>query len=339
MDVTVAIDCMGGDHGPVVTVPATRAFLRSHPAAKAVLVGLPEALDAAAAELGAEFGDRLSTQVATEVVGMDESPVSAMKNKKDSSMRVAIELVKAGRAHAAVSAGNTGALMAISRFVLKTLPDIDRPAIATALPTMTGKCYVLDLGANVDCTAEHLQQFGVMGSSLVAAIEHVDRPRVGLLNIGEEVIKGNEVVKQAGELLRNSGLNFVGNVEGDDIYRGKSDVVVCDGFVGNVALKTSEGLAQMLASFLREEFGRGPLSKLAALVALPVLKRFKRRVDHRVYNGAVLLGLRGVVVKSHGSADAFAYEQAIYRAAEAASNRLIERISDRMAAVEGENQA
>ncbi len=338
MDVTVAIDCMGGDHGPVVTVPATRAFLRSHPDAKAVLVGLPEALDAAAAELGDEFADRLATQVATEVVGMDESPVSAMKNKKDSSMRVAIELVKSGRADAAVSAGNTGALMAISRFVLKTLPTIDRPAIATALPTMSGKCYVLDLGANVDCSAEHLQQFGVMGASLVAAVEHIERPRVGLLNIGEEIIKGNEIVKRAGELLRDSGLNFIGNVEGDDIYKGKSDVVVCDGFVGNVALKASEGLAQMMASFLREEFGRGPLSKLAALVALPVLKRFKRRVDHRVYNGAVLLGLRGVVVKSHGSADAFAYEQAIFRAAEAASNRLIERISDRMAAVEGVNQ-
>lgn len=339
MDVTVAIDCMGGDHGPVVTVPATRAFLRSYPRAKAILVGRPEALDAAALELGAEFADRLSTQIATEVVGMDESPVSAMKNKKDSSMRVAVELVKAGRADAAVSAGNTGALMAISRFVLKTLPNIDRPAIATALPTMKGRCYVLDLGANVDCSAEHLQQFGVMGASLVAAIEHIERPRVGLLNIGEEIIKGNEIVKQAGELLRNSGLNFVGNVEGDDIYKGKSDVVVCDGFVGNVALKTSEGLAQMLASFLREEFGRSVFSKLAALVALPVLKRFKRRVDHRVYNGAVLLGLRGVVVKSHGSADAFAYEQAIYRAAEAAANRLIERIGDRMAAVEGVNQA
>jgi len=339
MDVTVAIDCMGGDHGPVVTIPATRAFLRQHPGAKAVLVGLPEVIEAALDELGPEFGDRLSSQAASEVVGMDESPVSAMKNKKDSSMRVAVELVKSGRADAAVSAGNTGALMAISRFVLKTLPNIDRPAIATALPTMSGKCYVLDLGANVDCSAEHLLQFGVMGASLVAAVEHAERPRVGLLNIGEEIIKGNEVVKQAGELLRNSGLNFVGNVEGDDIYRGKSDVVVCDGFVGNVALKTSEGLAQMLASFLREEFSRGVLSKLAALVALPVLKRFKRRVDHRVYNGAVLLGLRGVVVKSHGSADAFAYEQAIYRAAEAAANRLIERISDRMAAVEGVNQA
>ena len=339
MDVTVAIDCMGGDHGAVVTVPATRGFLRSHPRAKAVLVGRPEALEQAKGEFGDEFGDRLNFQVAAEVVDMDESPVSAMKNKKDSSMRVAIELVKSGRADAAVSAGNTGALMAISRFVLKMLPDIDRPAIASALPTMKGRSYVLDLGANVDCSAAHLLQFGVMGAMLVAAIEHTDRPTVGLLNIGEEAIKGNEVVKQAGELLRASGLNFVGNVEGDDIYKGASDVVVCDGFVGNVSHKTSEGLAQMLASFLREEFGRGLLSKCAALVALPVLKRFKRRVDHRIYNGAVLLGLRGVVVKSHGSADAFAFEQAIYRAAEAASNQLIERIGERMAAMDGVQQA
>ena len=246
-------------------------------------------------------------------------------------MRVAINLVKAGDAQAAVSAGNTGALMAISRFVLKTLPGIDRPAIATILPTVRGRCYVLDLGANVDCSAEHLMQFGIMGAMLVAAVEHVDRPSVGLLNIGEEEIKGNEVVKDAAELLRTSGLNFYGNVEGTDIYRGTTDVVVCDGFVGNVALKTSEGLATMLAGFLREEFSRNWLSKLSALVAMPALKRFKRRVDHRNYNGASLLGLRGVVVKSHGSADAFAFERAIWRAAEEARNSLIERISERMA--------
>jgi len=221
--------------------------------------------------------------------------------------------------------------MAISRFVLKTLPGIDRPAIATILPTARGRCHVLDLGANVDCTAEHLMQFGIMGAMLVAAVEHIDRPSVGLLNIGEEEIKGNEVVKEAAELLRTSGLNFFGNVEGTDIYRGTTDVVVCDGFVGNVALKTSEGLATMLAGFLREEFSRNWLSKLGALVAMPALKRFKRRVDHRNYNGASLLGLRGVVVKSHGSADAFAFERAIWRAAEEARNALIERISERMA--------
>ncbi len=330
MGVTVAIDCMGGDHGPVVTVPAALAFLRSHPDARAVLVGRSEILEPLLAPVAAEFGERLQLQAATEVVGMDEPPASAMRAKKDSSMRVAVDLVKNGRAAAAVSAGNTGALMAISRFVLKTLPGIDRPAIASILPSMTGRTYVLDLGANVDCSPEHLLQFGIMGAMFVSAVEHLEQPRVGLLNIGEEAIKGNEVVKQAAELLRVSGLNFCGNVEGDDIYKGGADVVVCDGFVGNVALKTSEGLAQMLSTFLREEFSRNWLAKLMALVALPALKRFKRRVDHRRYNGAALLGLRGVVVKSHGSADAFAFEQAIARAADAAANRLIERISERM---------
>lgn len=245
-------------------------------------------------------------------------------------MRVAIDLVKSGEAHAAVSAGNTGALMAISRFVLKTLPGIDRPAIATILPSIKGRTYVLDLGANVDCTAEHLLQFGIMGAMLVEAVEHCERPSVGLLNIGEEEIKGNEVVKQAADLLRASGLNFFGNVEGNDIYKGTTDVVVCDGFVGNVALKASEGLAQMIATMLREEFSRGLLSKLVAVMAMPVLKRFRRRVDPKRYNGAALLGLRGVVVKSHGSADAFAYLQAVLRANEAARNKLIERIEKRM---------
>lgn len=335
MDVTVAIDCMGGDHGPVVTVPAADRFLQQHPGAKIILVGRPEVLEPAAADLLARFAGRVSIRGASEVVGMDEAPAIAMRNKKDSSMRVAIDLVKQGEAQAAVSAGNTGALMAISRFVLKTLPGIDRPAIATILPTLKGQTYVLDLGANVDCTAEHLLQFGVMGAMLVAAIEHAERPSVGLLNIGEEAIKGNEVVKQAGELLRNSGLNFYGNVEGDDIYKGTTDVVVCDGFVGNVLLKTSEGLALMLSSALKQEFGRGVLSKMMAVVALPVLNRFKKRFDPRRYNGAALVGLKGVVVKSHGSADAFSFEQAIHRAAEAASNRLVDRISARMVAMEG----
>lgn len=335
MDVTVAIDCMGGDHGPVVTVPGALAFLRRNAGSRAILVGRPEALEPVIGNARAELGDRLRVQPASEVVAMDEPPASAMRGKKDSSMRVAIDLVKAGEADAAVSAGNTGALMAISRFVLKTLPGIDRPAIATILPTLKGRTYVLDLGANVDCSPGHLLQFGIMGAMLVAAVEHVDRPLVGLLNIGEEEIKGNEVVKQAGELLRASGLNFHGNVEGDDIYKGTTHVVVCDGFVGNVALKTSEGLAQMLATFLREEFSRSWLTKAMALVAMPALKAFKRRVDHRRYNGAALLGLRGVVVKSHGSADAFAFEQAIDRAAEAAANRLIERIGDKMAAMSG----
>lgn len=245
-------------------------------------------------------------------------------------MRVAVDLVKSGEAQAAVSAGNTGALMAISRFVLKTLPGIDRPAICSTLPTLRGQTHVLDLGANVDCSPEHLLQFGIMGAMLVAAVEHNERPSVGLLNIGEEDIKGNDTVKQAAVLLRGSGLNFYGNVEGNDIYKGTVDVVVCDGFVGNVALKTSEGLAQMMATFLREQFSRNWMTKLAAVFAMSALKGFKHKVDSRRYNGAALLGLRGVVVKSHGSADAFAFERAIMRAAEAARNRLIERISERM---------
>jgi glycerol-3-phosphate acyltransferase PlsX len=330
--VTVAVDCMGGDHGPTVTVPAALSFLRNHPDIQAILVGREEVLkplvdnDALAA-----LGERLSIHHAFEVVSMDEPPASALRNKKDSSLRVAINLVKDGKADAAVSAGNTGALMATARFVLKMLPGIDRPAICTVLPTVSGQCYMLDLGANVDCTAEHLLQFGIMGAMLVAAVEHRAQPSVGLLNIGEEEIKGNEVVKGAAELLRASGLNFYGNVEGDDIFKGTTDVVVCDGFVGNVALKTTEGLAQMLATFLREEFTRGIFAKLMALVALPVLKRFKRRTDHRRYNGAVLLGLRGIVVKSHGSADALAFEQALGRAANIGGNQLIERISSQIA--------
>jgi phosphate acyltransferase len=329
---TIAIDCMGGDHGPTVTVPAALEFLELHSDAQVLLVGRTAELQAALTASGRKLGERASIHHAAEVIAMDESPASALRSKKDSSMRTAVELVKSGAAQAAVSAGNTGALMAISRFVLKTLPGIDRPAIISVLPTITGgTTYMLDLGANVDCAPEHLYQFAVMGSTLVSAVEHKERPTVGLLNIGEEAIKGNDVVKQASELLRASGLNFIGNVEGDGIYKGRSDVIVCDGFVGNVALKTTEGLAQMLGAFLREEFTRNPLTRLAALFAWPVLAAFKRRVDHRRYNGATLLGLRGIVVKSHGSADAFAFRRALERALEEAQNDVIARISRRLA--------
>lgn len=252
-------------------------------------------------------------------------------------MRVVADLVKQGVANAAISAGNTGALMAISRFVLKTLPGIDRPAIASILPTAHGHIYVLDLGANVDCTAEHLLQFGVMGSLLVSCLEHRDGPSVGLLNIGEEDIKGNEVVKQAAELLKESGLNYFGNVEGDDIWKGSVDVVVCDGFVGNVVLKSSEGLAQMIARGLKEEFSRNVFTKLAAIMALPVIRAFKKRFDHRAYNGASLLGLKGIVFKSHGSADSYAFLCALERAAEAARQRLPEKIAARMAVLHPSN--
>jgi len=324
--VTLAIDCMGGDHGPRVTVPAALAFLDAHPGDRLILVGRQGPIEEELKRARSAARDRLTVHHAAEVVAMDEPVRQALRNKKDSSMRVAISLVKTGAADACVSAGNTGALMAIARFVLKTLPGIDRPAIASVLPTMKGNTYMLDLGANVDCTPEHLLQFAVMGASLVAAVEHRERPSIGLLNIGEEAIKGNEVVKQAAELLRASGLNFVGNVEGDGIYRGAADVIVCDGFVGNVALKTSEGLAQMLGSFLREEFTRNILAKLSALVALPVIARFRRRVDHRRYNGATLLGLRGIVVKSHGSADGYAFQRAVERAAEEVRNEVLARI-------------
>ncbi|WP_374335247.1 phosphate acyltransferase PlsX [Methyloversatilis sp.] len=334
MSYTLAIDCMGGDHGPSVTLPACLAYLRRDPSCSLMLVGLKDVLDAELKRLGADGNPRLTVVHASEVVGMDEPPAQALRGKKDSSMRVAIDLVKEGRAQAAVSAGNTGALMAISKFVLKTLPGIDRPAIASILPTVKGHAYVLDLGANVDCTSEHLFQFGLMGAMLVSALESRERPSVGLLNIGEEAIKGNEAVKGAAELLRASDLNFYGNVEGNDIYKGTTDVVVCDGFVGNVALKTSEGLAQMIGTFLREEFSRGPLRKLIYLVARPVIAAFRRRVDHRRYNGASLLGLRGVVVKSHGSSDAYGFEQAVARAADAVRNDLIARITECMTRTE-----
>lgn len=299
---------MGGDHGPQVTVPAALDFLRENPDARMILVGRQEDIRP---HLAGE-DSRISIHDAREVVGMDEPPANALRSKKDSSMRQAINLVKEGRAAACISAGNTGALMAIARFVLKMLPGIDRPAICTVLPTHYGHTHMLDLGANVDCEPEHLLQFGIMGATLVTALDGNPRPTVGLLNIGEEDIKGNETVKRAAELLRESGLNFVGNVEGDGIYfKGGADVIVCDGFVGNVALKVSEGLAQMLSTSLKEEFGRNLLSKLSALIALPVLKKFKHRFDHRRYNGATLLGLKGIVIKSHGSADRFAFRHAL----------------------------
>jgi phosphate acyltransferase len=327
--ITLAVDCMGGDHGPSVTLPACRRFLDQHPDAALLLVGLAESL--------ADFKHARSTVVvATEVVGSDDPLEVALRKKKDSSMRVAIQQVKDGAAQAAVSAGNTGALMAIARYLLKTLDGIDRPAIATQLPNAKGgSTTVLDLGANVDCTAEHLLQFAVMGSALVSALKDEKNPSVGLLNIGEEVIKGSEVIKQAGELLRSAAasddLNFFGNVEGNDIFKGTVDIVVCDGFVGNVALKASEGLASMIGGLLRAEFSRNIFTKFAAICAQPVLTAFKNRVDHRRYNGAALLGLRGLVFKSHGSADELAFEVALTRAYDAARNNLLDRVQTRIA--------
>ena len=331
--ITIAVDCMGGDYGPAVTLPACAAFLASHPDARLLLVGLPDAL----AKLPASIDQtRIQVIAASEVVTMDDPLEVALRRKRDSSMRVAINQVKDGAAQAAVSAGNTGALMAIARFVLKTLDGIDRPAIAGQMPNVTGGATtMLDLGANVDCSAEHLLQFAVMGSALVVAVSGKESPTVGLLNIGEEAIKGNEVIKQAGVLLRaaaaNGDLNFKGNVEGNDIFKGVVDLVVCDGFVGNVALKSSEGLASMVSTLIKQAFGRNILTKMAAIVAYPVLSAFKKRVDHRRYNGAALLGLRGLVFKSHGSADAFAFEQALVRAYDAAHNQLLDNVRARIA--------
>jgi len=330
MPVTVAIDAMGGDHGPSITLLAALRFLEATPDARVIAVGLEAPLRAALAKLKSPARDRLTVQAASEVVEMHEPPADALRKKKDSSMRVAINLVKDEVAQACVSAGNTGALMAISRFVLKTLPGIDRPAIAGQLPTREGVVTVLDLGANVNCSPEQLVQFAVMGTALVATMEGIERPSVGLLNVGEEEIKGNDLAKQTGELLRASGLNFYGNVEGDDIFKGTTEVIICDGFVGNVVLKASEGLAVMLYEILKAEFTRHFFSRLVALVAYPLLRAFKHRVDPRRFNGATLIGLKGVVVKSHGSADALAFQYALRKAYTEAAHGVLDKIAQRM---------
>jgi len=341
--VTIALDAMGGDHGPAVTVPGALAALDHHPELKLILVGQHERLTQELARHNSGENDRLSIHHASEVVGMDEPPAQALRGKKDSSLRVSINLVKQGAAQAAVSAGNTGALMATARFVLKTLPGIDRPAIIAALPTIRGHVHVLDLGANVDSTPEQLLQFGIMGSLLVGALDHKDRPAIALLNVGVEDIKGNEVVKKADELFRASNLNYQGYVEGDEIYLGKQaghvDVIVCDGFVGNVALKTSEGLARMVAQVMKEEFRRHPLAMLAGLIALPVLKSFRHRLDTRHYNGASLVGLNGIVIKSHGGTDAVGLANAIGVAAIEVQNQVPQLIGQKLAELQGQAPA
>lgn len=326
--ITIAVDCMGGDHGPAVTLPACRNFLDQHPEAHLLLVGLADSLSGF-------VHARARAIAATEVVGMDDPLEVALRRKKDSSMRVAIQQVKDGSAQAAVSAGNTAALMAISRYVLKTLDGIDRPAIAGQVPNAKGGgTTVLDMGANVDCSAENLLQFAMMGSALVSVLSGNDNPTVGLLNIGEEAIKGNEVIKKAGELLRAASaagdFNFYGNVEGNDIFKGTADIVVCDGFVGNAVLKASEGLATMIVNFLKTEFSRNVFTKFSALCAYPVIAALKKRMDHRRYNGGALLGLRGLVFKSHGSADEMAFEYALARAYDAARNNLLDRVKVRI---------
>ena len=327
--ITLSVDCMGGDHGPRVTLAACRHFLDTHPDAQLLLVGMPDALSSF-------HHPRAQVVAASEVVSMDDPVEVAMRRKKDSSMRVAIEQVKSGAAQAAVSAGNTGALMAIARYVLKTMDGIERPAIAGRMPNFKGGgTTMLDLGANVDCTPEHLLQFAVLGSALVSVLDNIDSPSVGLLNIGEEAIKGNENIKKTAELLRtasNAGdLNFYGNVEGNDIYQGTVNLIVCDGFVGNVALKASEGLAHKISETLKNSFTRNIFTKIAAIFAYPVLSDFKDQVDHRRYNGAALLGLNGIVFKSHGSADEVAFGTALNRAYDAAHHNLLERVRSRIA--------
>jgi phosphate acyltransferase len=337
--ITIALDAMGGDFGPPVVVPAALRALEQDDGIRVILVGDETILRTALEHGKAAGNERLKVHHASQKVGMDEAPSSALRNKKDSSMRVAIDLVKNGDASACVSAGNTGALMATARFVLKMLPGIDRPAICTSIPSMTSHTWMLDLGANVDCNAEHLLQFALMGSVLAGAVDNNHQPRIGLLNIGEEEIKGNEQVKEAARLLSGSPLNYSGYAEGDDIYKGNFDVIVCDGFVGNISLKTSEGVARMIAHFIRQEFTRNLLTRLAAMIAMPVLRSFRRRIDPRRYNGASLLGLRGIVIKSHGSADVLSYANAIRVAVVEARESVPERISTQLQTFHENRQA
>lgn len=312
----ISIDAMGGDFGPGVTIPASLCALRTFQHLKIIFVGIPEQLHCILSEQGTDVAGRYEIQAATEVVAMDELPSVALRSKKDSSMRVAINLVKEGRAQACVSAGNTGALMATARFVLKTLSGIDRPAIMARFPTLTGRdIRVLDLGANVDSSPEHLLQFAVMGAVVSKAVDHIENPSVGLLNIGSEEIKGNEQVKHAAALLTAcSALNYTGYVEGDDIFFGTTDVVVCDGFVGNAVLKACEGLSKLISGIMKAEIQRNWFAKLSVLPAAPILNRMKKRIDPRKRNGATLLGLNGTVLKSHGGADEFSFFCAIKQA-------------------------
>ncbi|TCK18304.1 phosphate:acyl-[acyl carrier protein] acyltransferase [Thiogranum longum] len=337
--ITIALDVMGGDHGVDVVLPAAKSVLEKRNDIELLLVGDEAVIKHSLAGLGLTEHPGLKIRHASQHVEMDELASHALRFKKDSSMRVAINMVKEGHAQACVSAGNTGALMATARYVLKTLPGIDRPAICTSLPSMHGHTWMLDLGANIDSTPEQLFQFALMGSVLASALDHTETPRVGLLNVGEEEMKGNETVKEAANLLSSGDLNYVGFVEGTDVYCGDVDVVVCDGFVGNIALKTSEGVAKMIAHFIKKEFTRNILTRIAALFALPVLKAFRRQIDPRRYNGASLLGLRGSVIKSHGGADILAFSNAINVAAEVVEQNVPERIKSRLQIILSNRQA
>ena len=328
--VTIALDAMGGDFGPEVVLPAAVHVVKKSRDIHIILVGDEKRLRDLAKEQNIDLDRHFEIQHASQVVEMHEDPRYAVRKKKDSSMRVAINMVKDGRAQAIVSAGNTGALMATAKFVLKTLPGIDRPAICTTIPSYTGHTHMLDLGANVDSSAQQLFQFAVMGSVLAEAVDNTHKPKVGLLNIGSEDGKGNAQVKEADTFLKSGPFNYIGYIEGDDIYSDKVDVVVCDGFVGNISLKTMEGVAKMIATMMREEFKRSIFSMLAGLIAMPVLNRFKKRVDPRMYNGASMLGLTGIVIKSHGSADVLSYANAIEIALLEVEKSVPEHIRERM---------
>ena len=324
---------MGGDHGPVEIVPAALHALQKHPDLELILVGQEPAVRKQLRASGAHAHARLEVLHAPEVVEMHELPSAALRTKKESSMRVAIELVKDGKAQACVSSGNTGALMALARYILKMLPGVDRPAICTTMPGTHGETHLLDLGANVDPNSEQLFQFAVMGSELTSAVLNVPNPKVALLNIGAEEIKGNDMVKQAAVLLAASHLNYVGFVEGNDIFTGKVDVIVCDGFTGNIALKACEGVAELLSHHTRKEFERSIYSRFAALLCAPILRAIRRKMDPRSYNGASLLGLRGIVIKSHGRADRVSFAYAIEEAILEVEKNVPERISSRLEAV------
>ncbi len=337
MTVNIALDAMGGDYGPSEIVPAAIASLSAYSELELLLVGKEEAIQEELAKHNASDNERIQVVHADEVVEMHEPPSQALRNKKNSSMRIAIEQVREGHAHACVSAGNTGALMATARFVLKMLPNMDRPAICTTLPGKNGHTHVLDLGANVDSSSEQLLQFAIMGSQLTSAVENKDNPTVALLNVGEEEIKGNDRVKQASVLLAESNLNYIGFVEGNDLYSGDVDVIVCDGFVGNIALKTSEGLAEFIQHTLRDLFTTSLYGKLAGAIALPILKSLKHKLDPKQYNGASLLGLRGIVIKSHGSADRVSFATAIKEAMIEVEKNVPDRISANLDLLQLEN--
>ena len=332
MKFTISIDAMSGDHGPDIAIPAALAILARHEDISLILVGDEQQIQPALPKPN-HFKGRLQCIHASQQIAMDEEPAHALRIKKDSSMRVAVNLVREGRAIACVSAGNTGALMAISRYVLRMLAGIERPAITAALPTLSGHIYMLDLGANVDCKAEHLFQFAVMGSVLVSALDNIVKPRIGLLNIGQEAIKGNDQIKEADRQLRESSLNYVGYIEGNQIYQRIADVIVADGFAGNVSLKTSEGIAEFITATMQKAFSRNVLTRLAGFIASPVFQAVRKTIDPRHYNGASLLGLHGIVIKSHGSADAVAFEHAIEIARLEALNQVPQLIDKQLEAI------